>query len=126
MTNLNKKYNDVKLFKSSVKDIYNLIYDIYDGSNLGGTSLMFLCEQDEFKKKFLKSYFSTFFNIDIIDNYKKNSNSHMNWDWNNILDDDFAKKIEIKKPLFLMENYFFNIFCKHNENIEIFSNIPVS
>lgn len=122
LTNLNKKYHDVNLFNSSTKDIYNLIYDIYDGSNLGGKSLMSLCEQDEYKNKFIKSYFSNFFNVDIIDHYKSNSNVHMNWDWNNILDEEFSKKIEIKEPLYLMENYFYDIFCKNNENIEIFSN----
>jgi len=43
LTNLNKDYKEVKLYKSEYKDIYNIIFDIYNGNNLGSTSLMELC-----------------------------------------------------------------------------------
>ena len=41
----------------------------------------------------------------------------MNGDWTNILDDKFMKSIEMKNPLDLLNDYFYNIFNKINENI---------
>ena len=41
----------------------------------------------------------------------------MNWDWSNILDDEFLKSIEMKKPSELLDKYFYNIFSKINEKL---------
>ena len=41
----------------------------------------------------------------------------MNWDWNNILDDEFMKSIEMKNPHDLLNDYFHNIFSKINKQI---------
>ena len=71
MTNLNNEYKDIKLYKSEYKDIYNIIFDIYNGGNLGSTSLSELSKDNPDKLKFLKTYFSNYFNVDVIDNYKK-------------------------------------------------------
>ena len=98
MTNLNNEYKDIKLYKSEYKDIYNIIFDIYNGGNLGSTSLSELSKDNPDKLKFLKTYFSNYFNVDVIDNYKKTSEEQMNWYWNNILDDEFMKSIEMKNP----------------------------
>ena len=117
MTNLNNEYKDIKLYKSEYKDIYNIIFDIYNGGNLGSTSLSELSKDNPDKLKFLKTYFSNYFNVDVIDNYKKTSEEQMNWDWNNILDDEFMKSIEMKNPHDLLNDYFHNIFSKINEKI---------
>ena len=66
---------------------------------------------------FLKIYFSNFFNVDVIDEYKLKSTTEMNWSWSNILDAEFLQSIEMKKPLDLMNGYFYNIFGKINKNI---------
>lgn len=117
LTNLNNKYKDIKLYKSEYKDIYNIIFDVYNGGNLGSTSLYELCKDNPHKVKFLKLYFSNYFNVDIIDEYKTKSNKQMNRDWANILDDEFLKSIEMKNPLNLLNEYFYNIFGNINENI---------
>lgn len=119
LTNLNNEYKDVKLYKSEYKDIYNIIYDVYDGGNLGSTSLSELCKDEPNKLKFLKIYFSNYFNVDIIDEYKTKSKRQMNWDWSNILDDKFLKSIEMKNPSDLLNGYFYNIFGKINQKIQI-------
>ncbi len=119
MTNLNSTYKDIKLYKSEYKDIYNIIYDVYDGGNLGSKSLSELCKDDIDKIKFIKTYFSNFFNIDIIDNYKIKSSTNMNRDWNNINDTEFLESIQMKKPTELLSEYFYNIFGKINENIKL-------
>jgi len=117
LTNLNNKYKNVKLYKSEYKDIYNIIFDVYNGGNLGSTSLYELCKDNPDKVNFLKLYFSNYFNVDIIDEYKTKSNIQMNWNWSNILDNEFLKSIEMKNPYNLLNEYFYNIFGKINENI---------
>jgi hypothetical protein len=41
----------------------------------------------------------------------------MDWDWSNILDDAFVKKIGMKRPKDLLDGYFYNIFKKINDNV---------
>lgn len=119
LTNLNDEYKNVKLYKSEYKDIYNIIFDVYNGGNLGSKSLSDLCKDNPDKLKFLQLYFSNYFNTGIIDEYKLKSEDNMNWDWNNIMDDDFMKSIEMKKPSDLLNGYFYNIFSKINKAISI-------
>ena len=116
-TNLNNDYKGVKLYKSEYKDIYNIIFDVYNGGNIGSTSLTELCKDNPDKLNFLKTYFSNYFNVAVIDEYKTKSKQQMNWDWSNILDDDFLQSIEMKKPSELLDEYFYNIFSKINEKI---------
>jgi len=109
-TNLNEKYKTNKLKQKSVIDIYNLIYDVYNGQNLGGTSLTKLLEGDTHKLEFLKKYFNNYFNVDMVNSYKTNSQVNMNNDWNNIDDDEFRVSIGLKNPEDLMKNYFSKTF----------------
>ena len=120
MTNLNDMYKDSELFVSEYKDVYNIMFDIYNGANLGSKSLMELCKDDPIKVEFLKSYFNNFFDVNIIDTYKEKSSSNMNWDWNNILDDDFLKSINMRNPKTLLNTYFYNIFGKTSTNINTY------
>ena len=69
MTNLNDDFHDTNLFKSTFKDIFNILYDVYNGGNLGSNSLSELCKDDPDKIKFLKSYFENYFDISVIDEY---------------------------------------------------------
>ena len=117
LTNLNNEYKDVKLYKSEYKDIYNIIFDVYNGNNLGSSSLSKLCKDNPNKLNFLKTYFSNYFNIDVIDEYITKSKYQMNWDWANILDDEFLKSIEMKNPSNLLDTCFYNIYGKINEKL---------
>ena len=117
LSNLNNEYKNQKLYKSKCKDIYNLILDVYDGSNLGSIGLCQVFESDSYKLNFIKEYFSNFFNVHVIDEYLMISKNQMKNDWDNILDDEFLESIEIKNPQDLLNNYFYKIFGKINENI---------
>lgn len=121
-TNLNDDYRDVKLHKSDYKDIYNLLYDVYDGNNIGGTSLSELCRNDQNKTTFIKSYFSNYFNVNVIDEYIKNSQENIDWNWSNAIDKQFINSIEMKNPNDLLDGYFYDIFNKINTNIQVFKN----
>ena len=116
-SNLNKDYKNIKLYKSKYKDIYNIIFDVYNGANRGSKSLSELCKDDLDKIKFLKMYFSNYFNVDIIDEFKMKSEKQMNSNFSTILDNEFLKAIEMKKPSDLLNNYFYNIFSKINSKI---------
>lgn len=85
---------------------------------MGGTSLMTLLNDDEPKQKFVKTYFSNYFNVDVIDEFTSNSKQNMDRDWNNILDTAFLKNIEMKSPEDLMNGYFHTMFGKINEKIK--------
>lgn len=117
LTNLNDNFKDIKLYKSEYKDVYNILFDVYNGGNLGSISLSELCKENPDKSKFLKLYFSNYFNVNVIDEYKIKSKQQMNWDWSNILDDEFLISIQMKNPLDLLNGYFYNIFSKIYENI---------
>jgi hypothetical protein len=110
MSNLNEKYKNRKLFKSRYKDVYNIVLDVYDGGNLGGTSLMELCKTSPEKIEFLKTYFSNYFNIDIVDYFIMKSRNEMIWNWNNILDNEFLNEIEMVDPRKLIGEYFYDKF----------------
>lgn len=105
------------MYKSEYKDVYNILFDVYNGGNLGSMSLSELCKENPDKLKFLKLYFSNYFNVNVIDEYKIKSKQQMNWDWSNILDDEFLHSIQMKNPVNLLNDYFYNIFGKINKNI---------
>lgn len=119
LTNLNKKYCNTELFQNDYKDIYNILLDVYDGGNLGAESLTKLLQEDNYKKDFLNKYFSNFFNVNKIQQFKKNNNNNINWDWNNILSDEYRKEIEIKHPDVLLKNYFYPKFKNINKITKI-------
>ena len=66
-----------------------MIY-VFEGSRNSGKTFL----SDHVSKTFsipkFKFDFSNYFNVDVIDNYKKTSKEQMNWDWNNILDNEWT------------------------------------
>ena len=114
LTNLDKDNKDVKLYDNEYKDMYNILYDVYNGGNLGAKSLSEILKENDYKIKFVKKYFSNYFNVDKVDEFVKNSKKNMDWDWYNILDDEFRNEIELKNPKELLENYFYPKFNKIN------------
>jgi len=124
MTNLDDKIKNTpnNMCQSVYKDFYNILYDVYDGGNLGALSLMNQCKDDD-KKEQIRRYFSTFFDVDRIDELKKKSGTNMTKDWNNIIDDDFRAYIGFVEPRELMITYFFDIFAQVGKNIGTFNSI---
>ena len=121
LTNLNEKYRDTELYDDIYRDIWNLLFDIYDGGNIGSNSLSILCETDPIKMSFLKKYFGNFFNVMEVDEYVIKSQKNMNWDWNNALDKDFRKSIGLQDPDELLDNYFIKKFGSMNNCIKNYS-----
>ena len=112
LSNLTNKYKIFNIYNSEYKDIYNIMMDIYKN---GEFCLTTLCKDDEHKLNFFKSYFSNFFNVDIVDDLFNRLPNEM-WS-DNIKDIEFVKYIEFKSPDYLLNNYFYNIYNKINKEI---------
>lgn len=109
---LSDKYDlNNKNLKNPNRDYFSIIYDVYNGGNIGGKSLYTLIKNKD-KLKMVDKYFNKFFNIKIIkkiiDNNKKN---HLDWDWNNTYDEKFCELIGLKN-FFDYIDYFMEIFPK--------------
>ena len=114
MTNLNEKYSDTTLTKTHDSDFFNILYDVYDGGNLGAKSLSELLKKNKLKLDFIKKYFNKFFNVKMIDKFKKSNQNVMNWGWTNTFDKDFKDKINFKNPENLMFDYFLKLLASNN------------
>lgn len=121
LSNLDKNHHVTKLSKDNVKDIYNLIYDIYNGGNLGSTSLTVLFQNDPIKLEFIKKYFSNFFNVAQVDYLRSKEPIEMNWNWHILKDADVNNMIAMKTPNELMDVYFRRIFAdKSNKVVAVY------
>lgn len=134
---------EIKSHKSNLRDMYNILFDVYDGGNLGARSLMSLCRDSmknndnnnankggnessnvnppqSRKMKFIRSYFSTYFDVEKIDELKAAAPQNMNWDWDIARDSEFIKEIKLREPEDLLKNYFGKIFGSINSNVRSF------
>lgn len=114
LTQLDKKttttyYSDYTIVHNTKRDYFNILWDLYNGGNLGSGSLSSLTKNEN-KQKFIKKYFSQFMNIGTLDKIVKNDKKqHLDFDWNNTLDQQFVKLIDLSTPVQFF-NYFKNIF----------------
>lgn len=128
-----EKLFKMKPHKSKLRDMYNILFDVYDGANLGAKSLMALCrdtvnnngeESDNQsinpKMKFIRSYFSTYFDVDKVDELKKTAPRNMKCDWGIARNSEFVKEINLREPEDLLKNYFSKIFGAINTNVKSF------
>jgi hypothetical protein len=115
LTYINKQINKKKPFKCLSNDWFNILYDIYNGSNLGSSSLMSLTKNKE-KQLFIKKYFSNFINIKIIDKIIKNhKKSELDWNWKITCDNELEKILLVKNTKEIFD-YFYDIFSASLEN----------
>ena len=121
--NLNETYQNVKLFDEGIsKDMFNIMYDIYNGACLGGKSLTKLFNDNnlQYKIPMLKKYFNNFFNTNKIDTMIEKNKSSMHWNWNNILDPKFREYIEWSNEIdAIIHYYFYPKFNKISEIIDL-------
>jgi len=93
-----KKYTDDDFIANKYRDYFSIIYDVYNGANLGGSSLYSLIKNKDKLKK-IDKYFNKFLNIKTIKKIIKNKKKkHLDRDWEKTLDDDVVNLLEIKEP----------------------------
>lgn len=120
LTQLDKKTNTEytpaqTLVHNPRRDYFNILWDLYNGGNLGSNSLLSLTKNED-KQKFLKKYFSQFMNVKALDKIVKNDKKqYIDWDWNNTMDPQFATLIKLSSPKQMFE-YFSEIFPMNPEH----------
>ena len=118
-TNLNEKnHKTSKLVKSPCEDVFNFIYDIYNGGNLGAESCISIARKRKNKKKeeFLHKYFSNFINTEIIQTIEKNDKKYiLNWEWKQFYDPKMIKLLKVKLPSEYLK-YFSKIYPTDKEH----------
>lgn len=91
------------------RDYFNILWDLYNGGNLGSQSLSSLTKNEN-KQKFLKKYFSQFMSIKTLDKIvKNNKKQYIDWNWNNALDPQFSSLVKLATPQQML-TYFADIF----------------
>lgn len=89
-------------------DIYNYLYDFYDGNNLGSKSTMKILDELEIKSKYvreIREIFNSFIKTNEIDKMNKSNKNTLAWT-RNISGHEFLEKL-IKTPKeYLLSNVF--------------------
>jgi len=99
------------------RDYFSIIYDVYNGANLGSKSLKTLIKNKNKLEK-IDKYFNKFINVKIINKIiKNNKKNHLDWDWGKTEDPNVIKLFGLK-PIKYYILYFINIF-QYNKNNEI-------
>ena len=120
-SNLNKKISyRKKLIKSPYEDVFNFIYDIYNGENLGSKSCIYISKKRKNKKKelFIHKYFSNFINTKIIKKIEKNNKKkYLDNEWHKFYDPKIKNLLKVKLPSEYLK-YFSKIYpIKEDHNI---------
>ena len=101
--------------KNPHRDYFSIIYDIYNGENLGGKSLLSLIKNND-KIKNIDEYFNKFLNIKIIKKIiEKKHKRHLDWDWSKTLDKNVVELLGIKDSDYYLK-HFVKIFPYKNEH----------
>jgi len=119
LTNLNQKLHESPLLvKSPCEDIFNILYDMYDGGNLGTESTMSIAKarHNERKERFLNKYFSQFINVkQIREIIKKDKKEPLDWDWRRMYDPALISFFGVKEPKDYLK-HFVDIYPKKVEH----------
>jgi len=83
-----KKYNiNRKIVQDSYRDYFSIIYDVYNGANLGSSSLYRLLHKKKNMLKQIDKYFNKFLNVRTINRIIKNNKKRsLDWDWEKTID----------------------------------------
>lgn len=116
-SNLSKKYDKKHIINHSYKDYFTILYDLYDGQNLGSSSLKSLIKNKE-KLKLLDNYFNNYFDVKIIKKISKNDKKNIfDRNRNQTFDKEIINLLKIKNIKKYLHN-FKNIFpYKKTNNI---------
>jgi hypothetical protein len=99
------KLNEFKVIKNPYRDYFAIIYDLYNGSNLGSNSLIKLIKNKSKIKK-IDKYFSKLIDVKNIKKIiKNNKKRHLDWDWDSTYDHKVVKLFGLKKINYYLQKY---------------------
>ena len=94
-----------KIINNPYRDYFSILYDVYNGGNLGSKSLISLIKNKDKIKK-INKYFSKFINIKNINKIIKNDKKRaLDWDWGNTSDNKVVKLFGLKKINFYIKHF---------------------
>jgi hypothetical protein len=117
LTNVLFKKYDIKdkIIDNPYRDYFSIIYDVYNGGNLGANSLTKLIKNKD-KINQIDKYFSNFIDVKRIKQIIKNSHKReLDWNWNKTYDVDFVKLLKLKDFNTYLK-YFINIYPYDKEH----------
>ena len=122
MNYISQKFNknfikDRIVIHNPYRDYFSIIYDIYNGSNLGSNSLNNLIKNKS-KLQDIDKYFKNFIDVNIIKKIIKNNKKEMlDWDWNKTYDEKIVKLLKIQN--FKDKIGYFKKLYPYNKNNKI-------
>ena len=114
-TFLNKNNIKEKALVNPYREYFAILFDVYNGGNLGGSSLYKLIKDKDNLYK-LDKYFKKFINVKVIKKIiKNNKKSHLDWDWNKLYDKEFTELMNLNTTQEYI-NYFLNKYPKDDSH----------
>lgn len=84
------------IIEDPYRDYFSIIYDVYNGANLGGKSLTRLIKNEK-KLKQTDKYFNQFISVKTINKIiKNNKKGHLDWDWGKTQDPKVVELFQLK------------------------------
>ena len=106
---------NIPFIKNPYRDYFSIIYDIYNGANIGGKSLLSLIKNNN-KIKNINEYFNNFINIKNIKKIiEKKHKDDLDWNWAHTLDETVVELLGIKDSDYYLK-HFVKIFPYNNEH----------
>jgi hypothetical protein len=91
--------------KNKYRDYFSIIYDIYNGGNLGGNSLYNLIKNKD-KLKLVDKYFNQFMDVKMIKKIiKNNKKRQLDWDWEKTFDQEVVELFGLKNINDYLEHF---------------------
>lgn len=94
-----------KIIKDSYRDVFALLYDVYNGGNLGALSLYSLIENKNIKED-LDKYFDDFFDVKVIKTLIRNNKKRLlNEVWDKTIVKEFVEYIDLVNTKDILEHF---------------------
>lgn len=115
---VHRKYTpDRQVVRDPYQDVFNFLYDLYNGGNFGGTSLSSLVRGDNEKVLFLDRYFNQFFDVSTIKTIIRNDKKgFLDADWKLTLDQAFVRAVKLRGTRDIL-HHFTRVFPFNNKHI---------
>lgn len=105
-------------FDDNKRDVFNFLYDYYDGANHGSNSVMKLLEnKHKNTKKIFRNLFKKYIDVGVIDDIQKYNRRMLNHQWN--IKEVSVLRDTVSVPCDYFANNVFDKYCNHNNAMNI-------
>ena len=111
-----KKHFGGQPLKNRTKDWFCILYDVYNGGNLGSQSLTSLLKpQRGHAPMWIKKYFDQFLDVATIDEISKHKKQYLDWVWDAPIEPEFVELVGLISTQDVLKNFAkkFPVFDDH-------------